>query len=138
MTTNLRRDAAAVFVGGIIGTGMRWGLDAVVPHRPDEFPVSTLVINTAGSFVLAFLVAGLRSRPSPSWVRAGAGPGVLGTFTTFSAVVVSLATLGDAGEYVVAGLYLLASVVLGAAAAVAGWTLGERLLGPVRIDEVAE
>ena len=128
----LGRDAAAVFVGGIVGTAMRWGLDSAVPHRSDELPVSTLVVNVVGSLVLAYLVAGLWTRPLPSWVKAGAGPGLLGTFTTFSAVVVSLTTLGDADEYVLAALYLILSIVLGAAAVVAGWALGERLHGSAR------
>jgi CrcB protein len=41
-----------------------------------------------GSFLLAFLVAGLWTRKStPHWVKIFMGPGVLGAFTTFSGVM---------------------------------------------------
>jgi len=123
----------AVVIGGIAGTGLRIGLDALIPHSDAQFPWSTLVINVVGSFVLGLLVA--RVWPSaPAWLRALLGAGLLGSFTTFSAFVVSLVTLTRAGEPLLAAGYLLVSVVAGIAAAALGLRTGRRP-EPIRADE---
>ena len=41
------RDVLAVFAGGVLGTGARWGLDVLIPHTATQFPVRTLLINIA-------------------------------------------------------------------------------------------
>ena len=115
----------AVFVGGLVGTGLRLGLDALLPQGDDGFPLSTLLINTAGSFALGLLVARLWPTARP-WLRAALGPGLLGSFTTFSAVVASVFTLTTAGDGLLAAGYLAATLVLGFAAAFAGLRLGAR------------
>ncbi len=95
----------AVLVGGLLGTGLRLGLSALFPAADAEFPWATLLINVVGSFTLALLVA--RVWPTaPAWLRAGLGSGVLGSFTTFSAVIVSLLALTRAGMPLVAIVYL--------------------------------
>jgi len=125
----------AVVLGGILGTGLRLALDQVV--APDSaFPWATLLINLVGSFALGFLVA--RVWPTaPAWLRAGLGTGLLGSFTTFSAVIVSLLTLTAAGMTLLAVTYLVASLVLGFAAALAGVRLGApaRTRPPIEADE---
>jgi len=125
----------AVVLGAILGTGLRLGIDQLV--APDSaFPWATLLINVVGSFVLGLLVA--RVWPSaPAWLRAGLGTGLLGSFTTFSAVIVSLLTLTAAGMTVVAVGYLVASLVFGFAAALLGVRLGVRppVDPPIAVDE---
>ena len=83
------RDLLAVLVGGAVGTALRLGIDTVIPHGDADFPVSTLAINTLGAFVLGVLVGRVWST-APGWLRAGLGAGLLGSFTTFSALAVSL------------------------------------------------
>lgn len=113
----------AVLLGGLVGTGLRLGIDAALPHADDEFPWSTLLINIVGSFALAVLVA--RVWPTASErMRALLGPGLLGSFTTFSAVVVALTTLTAAGELPLAVAYLLVTLVAGLGAAALGLRLG--------------
>ena len=115
------RTILAVAIGGVLGTAARLGLDTVLPHPHDAFPWSTLIVNVVGSLVLGFLVA--RVWPiAPDWLRAGLGAGVLGSFTTFSAVAVSMIEL----PLPVAALYLAVSVVLGLLAALLGLRLGRR------------
>jgi len=125
----------AVVLGAILGTGLRLGIDQLV--APDSaFPWATLLINVVGSCVLGLLVA--RVWPSaPAWLRAGLGTGLLGSFTTFSAVIVSLLTLTAAGTTVVAVGYLVASLVFGFAAALLGVRLGVRapVDPPIAVDE---
>ncbi len=117
------RDLLAVILGGIVGTSLRLALDTAIPHGDTDFPLSTLVINTLGALVLGALVARLWGR-APSWLKAGLGAGLLGSFTTFSAFAVSLVSLTHAGELGVAVLYLALTLVLGLGAAWAGLALG--------------
>lgn len=130
------RDALAVVAGGILGTVLRLATDGLLPHGDDGFPWSTLLVNTIGAFALGFLVA--RVWPTvPSWVRAGLGVGVLGSFTTFSAVVVSLVSLADAGQWGLAAAWLGATLALGLGAAWLGIRMG-RPRGEVALDLVDE
>jgi CrcB protein len=115
----------AVLAGGALGTGLRLGLDLLVPHGDAGFPVSTLIINVVGAFALGLLTAHVWPRARP-WVRAGLGPGLLGSFTTFSAFAVSLVSLAASGEWMPGALYLVATIVLGFGGAWAGLRLGAR------------
>lgn len=119
-------ELAAVFFGGLIGTSLRLLIDLALAHDLDEFALSTLLVNTLGAFALGLLVAALWPRV-PGWVRAGLGPGILGSFTTFSALAVSVVALGQAGDPVGAVLTVVLSLGLGMLAAWAGLTLGARL-----------
>ena len=115
--------ALAVVIGALLGTGARLGLDAAIPHPSDGWPSSTLIINVAGSFALGLLIA--RVWPTaPSWLRAGLGAGAMGSFTTFSAMAVSVVELNVAGRGLVAVAYVIASVVLGLVAAWLGLRIG--------------
>ncbi len=121
------RDLLAVFVGGLIGTSVRFALELALPHTVDEFALSTLLVNVAGAFVLGLLVAALWPRV-PGWVRVGLGPGILGSFTTFSALAVSVVALAQTGDIVGAVLSIVLSIGFGMLAAWSGLTLGARLV----------
>ncbi|MES2171931.1 MAG: CrcB family protein [Actinomycetota bacterium] len=131
------RELVAVGGGGVLGTGARLTLDAVIPHGDTTFPWSTLIINVVGSFALGALVSTLwKRRDLPNWLRAGLGAGLIGSFTTFSAVMVSLVAEGAHGEWMLAIAYLAATLLLGFAAAVAGIALGGRRgTAPDLVDE---
>ncbi|GAA1757552.1 fluoride efflux transporter FluC [Agromyces humatus] len=119
------RSYLAVALGGLVGTGLRLACDLAFPHADDAFPVETLVVNLAGALALGWLVGGLWTRPStPMWLKAGIGPGLLGSFTTLSAVTAALVVLGREGEWLTAVAYLLVSVLGGLAAAAAGLRIG--------------
>ena len=116
----------AVAAGALIGTELRYGLDVAFPELPGAFPWTTLGINVAGSFVLAALTTAWMARPQTAfWLRAGLGPGLLGSFTTFSAVVFSADQLARAGQHGVWAAYLALSLLLGLAAAGLGWRTGK-------------
>jgi CrcB protein len=115
----------AVAAGGLLGTELRYGLGLVFPDVAGSVPWATLWINVAGSFVLAALTTVWIARPHTAfWLRAGLGPGLVGSFTTFSAVVFSVDQLARAGAHVLWVAYLVLSVVLGLAAAGVGWRFG--------------
>ena len=131
---SLGRDLGAVLVGGTIGTGLRLAIDAALPHGDTDFPLPTLAINVVGAFLLGALVARIWAS-APSWLKAGLGAGLLGSFTTFSALAVSLVSLSAAGEWGAALGYLALSVVLGLGAAWLGLSVGGRVSVNPDVDE---
>jgi CrcB protein len=115
----------AVAVGGLIGTGLRLAFDLAFPHGDADFPFETLIVNLTGAFALGWLVGGVWRRPStPTWLKAGLGSGVLGSFTTLSAVMASLLTLTREQELWLAATYLFVSVAGGLVLAAAGLRIG--------------
>jgi CrcB protein len=113
----------AVLAGGAVGTALRLAVDVLMPHGGAAFPIGTFLVNLAGSFILGVLVAEVWPI-APEWLRVGLGPGLLGSFTTFSAVAVSAVDLTVASAGLPAAVYVAASVVGGIAAAALGIRLG--------------
>ena len=115
----------AVAVGGLAGSELRYGLGLAFPDVPGSVPWATLAINISGSFALAALTTVWMARPHTAfWLRAGIGPGLLGSFTTFSAVIFASDQLARAGAHPEGSLYLGWSLGLGLAAAGLGWRSG--------------
>jgi CrcB protein len=119
---------AAVAIGALVGTELRYGLGFLFPEPAGTVPWTTLVINVCGSFILAALTTLWIARPTTAfWLRAGIGPGLLGSFTTFSAVVFSVDQQARSGHHLILLVYLGLSLVLGLGAAAAGWKAGKAL-----------
>jgi len=117
----------AVAVGGLLGTEARYGLGLLFPED-GGIPWTTLAINVTGSLLLGMVTAFWTERPGAQvWLHAGLGPGLLGSFTTFSAVTIAIDQLAAAGRHDVWLAYLGLSPAAGLAAAVAGLVLGRVL-----------
>lgn len=123
----------AVAVGGVLGTLLRLSIDWLLPHGGTGFPVSTLLINVVGSFVLGAAVARLWP-VIPSWQQAALGPGLLGSFTTFSAIMVMVVDVGAEGQLLLGLAYLAVTVIAGLLAAAVGLRLGGRPAVPPLIE----
>lgn len=120
----------AVAGGGLAGTEARYFLGLAVPDSPSGVPWTTLAVNVLGSLVLGFLTTWWAARPgTPFWLRAGLGPGLLGSFTTFSALALAVNMLAAGGRHPAWLLYLGLSLLLGLAAAAGGLALGRRVGG---------
>ena len=120
-----RMTIVAVLLGGLVGTALRLGLDALLPHGDERVPVVHPAHQRRRIVRLGALVA--RVWPvAPHWLKAGLGAGLLGVFTTFSALAVSLVTLADADEWLLGAGYLAVSLVAGLGAATRGLFLGRR------------
>jgi len=136
------RALLAVALGGLLGTGLRLACDLAFPHADGELPVETLIVNLIGAFALGWLVGGLWTRPTtPFWLKAGLGSGVLGSFTTLSAVMASLLLLTASDEAGLAVAYLLASLVGGLGLAAAGLRIGSLIAHrpmPVEVTDAGE
>src|SRR5690348_9221718 len=101
----------ACSAGGILGAWARYGLELALPHTPDEFPWSTVVINASGCFAIGALMVVLLDLTAPHrLVRPFLGVGVLGGYTTYSTFAVDVEQLvlhhrpGMAAAYLVATL----------------------------------
>ncbi len=98
------KNLLAVALGGALGTALRFILDYVSPPMGLPFGTSTIVINLVGSCLLGFLVAGVWTKETtPDWLKAGVGPGLLGSFTTLSGLLL----LGFAAENSIQGLLVI-------------------------------
>ncbi len=119
---------ASVAVGGIVGSLGRYAVGVAVPHDPGAFPWATFVVNVTGAFAMGLLVAYLVDRPGVHRLaRPLVGVGVLGGWTTFSALAVDAVQLGSAGQEQVALVYVTATFLLGTLAVAAGSLLGQRV-----------
>jgi CrcB protein len=122
------RSVIAVFIGGLIGTSARYLVGLALPRDVSEVAWNTIMVNVIGSLLLGLLVASLwRREATPDWLKAGLGAGVLGSFTTFSAVAVGGSFAGLSGFTLIGVLDVGLSVILGLLAAAAGIWLGGRL-----------
>lgn len=109
---------ASVAVGGAIGSSGRWlvawTLDAVgVAHDPGAWPWATLVVNVVGCLLIG-LAARHLERNSVAWTFVVAG--LLGGFTTFSALAVELNDFAEAERLAMAVLYGAVTLAAGVAA----------------------
>lgn len=121
-----------VFLGAGLGGALRHGVNmAVLRLGWTAFPVGTLAVNVAGSFLMG-LVAGsfaLKTHLAEPW-RLFLATGILGGFTTFSAFSLDAALLYERGKPGLAAAYIGASVLLSIAGLFAGLAL-VRSLGRV-------
>lgn len=103
-------ELAVIAVGGVLGALVRFGIDVTFPVGSGVWPWPTLVINVAGSGLLASL---LLSRWEPlrhPLAILGIGTGALGGFTTFSTYAVQADRLLSTGHLALAVAYLGATV----------------------------
>ncbi|GLK16277.1 hypothetical protein GCM10017602_07590 [Herbiconiux flava] len=130
---------ALVAAGGAVGTALRAGIGLLV-HPIGGFPVAIFGINIVGAFVLGMLLQALTARGPDTGrrrtLRLLLGTGVLGGFTTYSALSSDSAVLLTSGGVALALGYGLATVVLGALASWAGIALGAALGSPEGRDRM--
>jgi len=109
----------AVALGGVIGATGRWGVAEAMgafgdAHHPGAWGWATLIVNVVGSLVIGIAARRL-DRDSVAW--AFVVTGVLGGFTTFSALAVEVNDLADAGRMPLAIGYGAITLAAGVAAA---------------------
>ena len=113
-----------VFAGGVLGAAARQVIVLAMPEA-SGVPWGILLVNLVGAFALGLLV-GVLGRSVESTrrrdVRLFVGTGVIGGFTTYSALAVDTVLLLESAPGV--GIaYALSSVIAGVACAAAGLAL---------------
>jgi len=116
---------AAIAFGGAVGSVLRYAIAGwVTRFGGGEFPLGTLFVNVAGSFVMGLFAALFATRwQLGAEARALLTTGLLGGFTTFSAFSLDAALLFERGEGLQAAVYVAASVALSIMGLFAGLSL---------------
>lgn len=118
--------------GGALGASLRYGVSWLAARwAPDAaWPWATFAVNVIGCALMGLAVGALAARSGDTAdLRLFLAVGVLGGFTTFSAFSLELVGMIDRRQWVVAGGYAMASVVLSVAALFAGLLIARRLAG---------
>jgi CrcB protein len=113
----------AVAAGGAAGAVCRYVIDFVVTQRlAGVFPWGTWVVNITGSLLLGF-IAGITVHAGQAalW-QVAAGAGFCGAYTTFSTFMYETLQLVERRAWWET-MWNLASLLVGVAAAAAGWLL---------------
>ncbi|MDI3258021.1 MAG: CrcB family protein [Kyrpidia sp.] len=109
----------ALAAGGILGTLARYGFSLV--QSGTGWPWATFLINLSGAYVLAlFLTLALEWWALPAAVRLGVGTGFVGSYTTFSTLVLETWRLVSQGHPWTALLYIHGSAAGGLVLAYVG------------------
>jgi CrcB protein len=112
-----RREIAAIFAGGALGTLARAVLSEACPHPATAWPWPTFVVNIVAAFALGYFVTRLTERlPLSSYRRPLLGTGVCGGLSTFSTMQVEILEMISAHAWVLAVSYAAASIAAGYAA----------------------
>lgn len=120
------RRRLAVFVGGMLGGGLRLGMSELL-NDTSGVPWGTLAANLAGSLLLGYLLTRfLRAAPDTTLAIPLLCTGLLGSWTTFSTFSVEAWILVQQGRVELAATYAIGSVVLGLGLAATGIRLAER------------
>ena len=111
-----------VAIGGSVGSIFRYLCQKwVYQFYPHPFPWGTFLVNVAGCFLIGifYSVSEKSNILSPEW-RLLLTTGFCGGFTTFSAFAFENVTLLRSGDLIYFVIYILASVLLGIVAVLAG------------------
>jgi len=110
-----------VAAGGAIGAGLRYGIGRMAAARWGAARRSTLLVNLTGAFAIGLLY-GLEWPDRRPALALFAGTGILGGYTTFSALKVQTAVLTGSGARRSAVLYTALTYIGGLGLAAAGYT----------------
>ena len=110
---------AVIGVGGVLGALSRAGVSQIfgqdrleLGDQSANFPWATLAINLSGAFLIGIAAVALITDNS-SYRKPFLVTGVLGGFTTFSALALEAVDLFDQGLWVTALVYLIVTVGAG-------------------------
>ena len=114
-----------VFLGGGIGTVLRFIISKLIPHNDSGFPWSTFSANLIGCFIIG-LISGYffkTSSTNQSDILLFATVGICGGFTTFSTFAYENINFLKSGDFIFFITYTLGSFILGILMVYFGLTL---------------
>lgn len=114
-----------VGIGGGLGATLRWGIALLL--NSEDYPIGTLTVNLAGSFLLGVLTLALAQELVSETVAIALGVGVLGAFTTMSTYSIETVKMMQNGNPSSGLFYMLVTMILCPAFAYFGWYAGSRL-----------
>lgn len=129
---HLRKGGYVVYVyvgvGGFIGAIARYVIGLTISDQL-TFPLATLIVNLFGSFLLAYVTFVFFIKfPVADKLKIALTTGVLGSFTTFSALSVETITLIENDKLMVAIMYVIISAFGGLFMAYLGYLLQRKFV----------
>jgi len=118
-----------IALGAVAGASSRYFLSGYIARTfSATFPYGTLLINITGSMVLGFflILAGERVLLDPRW-RFLVAIGFCGSYTTFSSYAFETFAFVEQGQWLLAGINIVASNALCLAAVLAGAAIARGL-----------
>lgn len=118
----------AVGIGGMIGSILRYSVSLLIfSEIGTAFHWATFFVNLIGSFLLAFVLfqPALKSKMKPA-VFAGLTTGILGSFTTFSMIMIEIVSLWHNAQ-MIAMIYSLATLIGGIISSLLGYQLARKV-----------
>ncbi len=103
-----------IALGGVVGSLGRFAVaETMGPWDSGQWPWATLAVNVVGALAIGMVAASAMVARGPHWLRPFVITGVLGGFTTFSALALETGLLLQAGRLWVAAAYLGGTLILG-------------------------
>ena len=119
----------AVAGGGAIGSVVRYVIGVVLHRAGNGFPVSTLLINVVGSFLIGLFARLFEAPDHNQLLRVALTVGLCGGFTTFSSFSAETLALAGEGRVAAAAGYVALSLAAGLGAAALGLAAGRAFAG---------
>ena len=117
-----------VFIGGGVGSVLRYLINNVVNNTSGNFPLSTFLINVLGSLIIGIVLGlALKNDSLSSNQTLLLATGFCGGFTTFSAFAYENQVLLKSGDFTSFVLYTLSSVIIAILAVFLGLFLSKSL-----------
>lgn len=116
-------------VGGIIGATGRYSISLLLHNNQNEFPFATLTVNLIGCFLLTYFLNHPKIKQTlSSEIFIALSVGVIGSFTTLSAVTIEVMNLYKI-NLLLAITYLIASIFGGLICCFCGYKIATMKLG---------
>jgi CrcB protein len=104
----------AIALGGVIGSLGRFAVARLFDDwNPTVLPWATLTVNVLGCLAIGAVAASASLAAGPAWLRPFVITGVLGGFTTFSALALETGLMLDAGRVLPAAGYVVVTMAAG-------------------------
>jgi len=119
-----------VALGGAIGAMLRYGVILSAGRvLGSGFPMGTMIVNVAGSFIMGIMAILLMERMQGSTLIPFVMVGILGGFTTFSSFSLDAMILLEKGRAMAAAGYVFGSVGLSISALFLGFFFARSIWG---------
>ncbi len=117
-----------IFIGGGFGSLARWLIHRAMHTQRIDLPVATFLVNLTGAFLIGLLHAYFLEKTNISEeLKLGIGFGVLGGFTTFSALSLEALKMVSERSIWLGASYIGLSSLLGLLFAFLGFVLGKQM-----------